>query len=119
MHGTVDGATTEEKQYNSITKKALKEKEFDYVAMGHIHKLDYNTEENQRIVYPGSTISLGFDELGKHGMIVGDLNKDKIDLEFIPLDEEEFIEIDLDVTELKSKEELIEKINSLETEISK
>ena len=103
MHGTVDGATTEEKQYNPITKKALKEKEFDYVAMGHIHKLDYNTEENQRIVYPGSTISLGFDEVGKHGMIVGDLNKDKINLEFIPLDEEEFIEIDLDVTELKSK----------------
>lgn len=114
MHGTVDGATTEEKQYNPITKKALKEKEFDYVAMGHIHKLDYNTEENQRIVYPGSTISLGFDELGKHGMIVGDLNKDKINLEFIPLDEEEFIEINLDVTELKSKEELIEKINLLE-----
>ena len=113
MHGTVDGAT-EEKQYNPITKKALKEKEFDYVAMGHIHKLDYNTEENQRIVYPGSTISLGFDELGKHGMIVGDLNKDKINLEFIPLDEEEFIEINLDVTELKSKEELIEKINLLE-----
>ena len=27
MHGTVDGATTEEKQYNPITKKALKEKE--------------------------------------------------------------------------------------------
>ena len=114
MHGTVDGATTEEKQYNPITKKALKEKEFDYVAMGHIHKLDYNTEENQRIVYPGSTISLGFDELGKHGMIVGELNKNKINLEFIPLDEEEFIEINLNVTELKAKEELIEKINSLE-----
>ena len=48
---------------------------FDYVALGHIHKLDYNTEENQRIIYPGSTISMGFDELGKHGFIVGELKK--------------------------------------------
>lgn len=70
IHATLDGASIEEKQYNSIKSKNLKEKGFDYVALGHIHKLDYNTYENQRIVYPGSAISLGFDELGKHGMIV-------------------------------------------------
>lgn len=116
MHGTVDGASIEEKQYNSITKRELESKGFDYVAMGHIHKLDYNNVDNQRIVYPGSTASLGFDELGKHGMIVGELNKDDINLEFIPLDESEFIEINLDVTEIISKEELIEKINDLNIE---
>ena len=36
------------------------------LVFGHIHKLSYNDEENQRIVNPGSLISLGFDELGKH-----------------------------------------------------
>ena len=81
--------------------------------MGHIHKLDYNSQENQRIVYPGSTVSLGFDELGKHGMIVGDVEKEKIKLEFIPLDEKEFKLKEIDVTEIISKEELIEKINEL------
>ena len=91
----------------------LEEKGFDYVALGHIHKLDYNTQENQRIVYPGSTVSLGFDELGKHGMIVGDVEKEKIKLEFIPLDEKEFKLKEIDVTEIISKEELIEKINEL------
>lgn len=116
MHGTIDGASIEEKQYNSILKRELEEKGFDYVALGHIHKLDYNTEENQQIVYPGSTASLGFDELGKHGMIVGDLDKENIKLKFIPLDESEFIEINLDVTEIISKEELIEKINELRIE---
>lgn len=116
IHGTIDGANLEEKQYNSIKTNTLKEKGFDYVAMGHIHKLDYNNYENQRIVYPGSTASLGFDELGEHGMIVGELNKEEIKLEFIPLDETEFKIENLDVTELNSKEELIEKLNELNFE---
>ena len=114
IHSTISGANIEEKQYNSIPRKLLEEKGFDYVATGHIHKLDYNTYENQNIVYPGSTIALGFDELGEHGMIVGEIKKNRINLEFIPLNETEFIEINLDVTEIISKDELIEKINELE-----
>ena len=116
IHGTLDGASIEEKQYNSMTKKMLKQKGFDYIALGHIHTRDYNSEENQNIIYPGSTISLGFDELGEHGMILGEVEKESINLKFIPLDEEEFIEINLDVSDLFSIEELIEKINSLKIE---
>ena len=46
-------------------------------------------------------------------MIVGDVEKEKIKLEFIPLDEKEFKLKEIDVTEIISKEELIEKINEL------
>ena len=46
-------------------------------------------------------------------MIVGELEKEKINLQFIPLDETEFKLYELDVTEIISKEELIEKINEL------
>lgn len=77
---------------------------------GHIHKPDYHSN----IVYPGSTISLGFDELGEHGMIVGEIQKGNMALEFVPLDEERFKELTMDVTGILSKEELIEKINNLE-----
>ena len=114
IHGSLDGGTIENNEYNPISRKMLKEKNFDYVALGHIHKVDYNQDDNQNIVYPGSTVSLGFDELGPHGMIVGDLEKDKLQLEFKPLDEVEFKLQDVDVTEINSKEELIEKINELE-----
>ena len=113
IHGSLDGGTIEDNEYNPLSRKMLKEKGFDYVALGHIHKLDYNNEENQNIVYPGSTVSLGFDELGEHGMIVGDVEKEKIKLEFIPLDEMQFKLHEVDVTEIISKEELIEKINGL------
>ena len=55
-HGTLNGGTVEDLEYNPINKTMLKNIGFDYVALGHIHKLDYNTEENQKIVYPGSLI---------------------------------------------------------------
>ncbi len=114
IHGTLDGGTIENSEYNPLNKRMLREKGFDYVALGHIHKLYYNEEINQNIVYPGSTVSLGFDELGQHGMIIGDLEKGRIQLKFLPLDEVEFKLQDVDVTGIKSKEELIENINELE-----
>lgn len=54
--------------YNPILESKINALNFDYVAMGHIHKSNFKEEKN--IVYPGSPISLGFDELGEHGMVV-------------------------------------------------
>ena len=116
IHGNIDGSTIEDMQYNSMSKKMLEEKGFDYVALGHIHKKDYNVEENQKIVYPGSTISLGFDELGEHGMIVGDVEKNKLEIQFVKLDDKQFTKRELNVDNIYSKEELIEKINELKIE---
>ena len=112
-HGSIDASSEVDAVYNPIKKYKIKEKGFDYVALGHIHKLSYNEEQNQNIVYPGSVIYLGFDETGKHGMIVGNVEKEKINVELIPLDDKEFKLYDLDVTQINSKEELIEKINEL------
>ena len=112
IHGNLDGAKEDDKPYNPISRSLLEEKGFDYVALGHIHKLDYNTYENQKIVYPGSTISLGFDELGTHGMIVGELNNG-LKLKFVLLDDEEFVKRKLSVDNMYSKEELIESINEM------
>lgn len=100
-------------QYNPINKNKLKQLGFEYVALGHIHKLDYQTEENQRIVYPGSTISMGFDELGKHGFIVGELTKEKLEIAFISVDNKEFVELEMGVTGVNGLEELIERLNEL------
>ena len=113
-HGTLNASNTLETEYNHISEKILEDKGFDYVALGHIHKLDYNTKPNQRIVYPGSTVSMGFDELGEHGMIVGNIEKDKIELEFIPIDNKEFVVKEIDVTDTLDLEELATIINSIE-----
>ena len=97
----------------------LQEKGFDYIALGHIHKTNYSLDSNQKIIYPGSTLGLGFDELGEHGMIVGTIEKSNIKLEFKPLDKGKFKDIQIDVSNIISKEELIEQINNLENEDTK
>ena len=111
-HANLDGSDKLPTEYNNIASYKLKEIGFDYVALGHIHKR--NMEEQKNIIYPGSTVSLGFDELGLHGMVAGNIEKQKLELEFIPLDEKELIELELDASLVTSIEELLEKINEIQ-----
>ena len=115
IHGSVNASETLEKSYNPMARNAIKEKGFDYVALGHIHK----REDSSNIVYPGSTVPMGFDELGEHGMIIGEIEKNKLNLQFKKIAEIEFEEKYLDCTEIISQEELIEKINSLKLKDNK
>ena len=112
-HGSLNASDKMQLQYNPINKNKLEKVGFDYVALGHIHKPDYNTQPNQYIIYPGSTISMGFDELGEHGFISGSLTKEKLEISFIPADDKEFAELEFDITNIKDFENLIEEINNL------
>lgn len=112
-HGSLDGGRDELREYNPLRQTKLKQLGFDYIALGHIHKPYYNEEENQNIVYPGSTISLGFDELGKHGIISGELEKGEISLKFVPIDIREYVEKEIDISEFNSNEEIIERLQIL------
>ena len=117
IHGTLDGSNAEDMQYNSMSTTMLKQKGFNYIALGHIHK--NNFEKNSNIIYPGSAMSLGFDELGEHGMIVGEINFTENKLEFIKLDETEFAEIEINCMEINSIEELVEIINEIKIDENK
>ena len=105
-HGSLNASQTLEMQYNPINENKIKQIGFDYIALGHIHK--QIIEKN--IVYPGSPISFGFDELGEHGMLDVNLSKEKLNINFIKLDETEFIEKGVDISDIYAEEELIEKI---------
>ena len=109
----MDSGTEIDKEYNPISKTLLKRLGFDYVALGHIHKASYNEEENQNIIYPGSLISLGFDELGEHGMIEGNFENNALKVDFIKLDDREFVELQKNVQVFNSQEDLIENINEM------
>ena len=119
MHADLNGTSSETGEYNSILESDLRKSNFDYVALGHIHKTNY--EENKNIIYPGSTIAGGFDELGNHGMVIGEIEEQtkRLITKFIPLDEKEFVEIELDISNINSKEELIENINNIKIDSNK
>ena len=73
-HGSLDASKTLDMQYNPLNSNKLKEIGFDYVALGHIHKANYEENKNN-FIYPGSLISFGFDELGEHGFLDVEINK--------------------------------------------
>ena len=108
-HCDLNGSKDDEGfSYNPVLESKLNSLGFDYVALGHVHK--NNIDNKNRIYYPGSTISLGFDELGAHGMIAGNITKDNFSMEFIELDDRKFEELEVTVDDTYSKEDLAEKI---------
>ena len=146
-HGSLDASKTLDMQYNPLNSNKLKEIGFDYIALGHIHKANYEENKNN-FIYPGSLISFGFDELGEHGFLDVEINKNNseknnlIDLKinnnnlnnseinnnnlkinkkikFIKVDKRIFEEIKLNISEINSEEELIEKIKNIKTERQK
>ena len=113
MHADLNGARDENGlSYNPVSEAKLKALNFDYVALGHIHKNNLGEETN--IIYPGSTISFGFDELGPHGIVVGELEKGKISTEFIDIDDREFEELVIKVDKFRSVDSLLDYILDLQ-----
>ena len=111
LNGTKDA---EGFSYCLVAEGTLRALNFDYIALGHIHKSNF--EKNGNILYPGSLISLGFDELGEHGMIVGEIKDGSLTTDFIPIDERIFEEKNLDISDLSTKEDIIEAINNMQLE---
>lgn len=121
VHGALDSSKSIDIKYNPISTNKLKKIGFDYIALGHVHKRADKNKYN--FIYPGSMISFGFDELGEHGMLDVIIEKDnienkkinenKIKINFIKLDNRTFEEKNIDIFSINSKEELIEKINSI------
>lgn len=83
----------------SVPLSVVAKKEFDYVALGHIHKMQVLTT-NPPVVYPGSIERVDFgEEKEDKGFMVIDLERHKTTYEFIKLPARKFITIDVDVSE--------------------
>lgn len=103
IHGTLDGAS---KKYLDIKTKDLEK--FDYVALGHIHE---KKVDDSNIIYPGSLMSIGFDELGEHGIIIGNFEKNNITYEFKNMEYKHFEIVEVDISNLNSPEEILNHVN--------
>lgn len=98
-HGTLNGAS---KKYLDLKEKILNK--FDYVALGHIHE---RKVDDSKIIYPGSLLSIGFDELGEHGIVIGELEKGNITYEFRNMEYRHFEIVEVDISNFKAPEEIL------------
>lgn len=96
MHGDIYS-----KGDNFISLKDLKNKNIDYLALGHIHKnaLD-KLDDRGYYAYSGCLEGRGFDEDGIKGFYVLDINENEIKKEFIPNNKRIIHSIDIDITNL-------------------
>ena len=82
-----------------FSTQVLAQKEFNYVALGHIHKFqDLNPGNNIPVVYPGSIERINFgEEKEDKGFCLVNIEKGKTSYEFIPVPARRFITIDINI----------------------
>ena len=95
------GATSDSVGEGLINVSKLKDKNIDYLALGHYHsyksdKIDYRGE----YAYSGCLEGRGFDEMGEKGFILLEVG-DKITHEFIPFSQRIIDYVSVEVTGLK------------------
>ena len=83
--------------------------EFDYVALGHVHKhQNLNPANNPPIIYPGSIDRVDFsEEKEDKGYVVINIDRGKTEWEFCPLPVRPFCTIKLDISQKKDPQEAI------------
>ncbi|MBQ6554947.1 MAG: metallophosphoesterase [Firmicutes bacterium] len=91
------GQTAQTKGAGLIDLSALRGKNIDYLALGHIHKYSAGRlDERGSYAYSGCLEGRGFDEIGEKGFIV--LDTDYFSHEFIPFSKRVIHEFEVDVS---------------------
>lgn len=118
MHGQIVGYRTKENA-EIISIPRLKEKNIDYLALGHIHFYDKGEIDNRGVyVYSGCLEGRGFDELGEKGFVLINCEKDRLESTFIPFSMRNLYEFEYDVQNYVSFFELADYIvNNLKEKV--
>ena len=80
-----------------INRNELVSLEYDYIALGHIHK-QINIEEN-KIVYSGALRPIDKNDVGMHGYIEGKIKDGRVLAEFVPFAMREYVHMRLEMND--------------------
>jgi exonuclease SbcD len=97
--------------YLPIDKNKLKSKGFDYIALGHIHKPQFISNN---ISYCGSPEPLDFGEAGVHGIVEGTIEKGNVCMSFFPISKRSFIIKEINISETMTQKDILSKIMNLD-----
>ncbi len=112
LHGDTFGCLGES-TYLPISENDLRNCKGDYVALGHIHQFHRIPAKGKIVAhYAGSPEPLSFGEHGEHGVLVGTLNKEGVNVKIIPTAKRKFIQKSLRIKSSYTLEEVCEKIKN-------
>ncbi|WP_338470527.1 DNA repair exonuclease [Niallia sp. XMNu-256] len=104
LHGHYEG-NSDHSRYASFTTKELIEKNFDYWALGHIHKRQI-IHHSPIISYPGNIQGRNSKEVGEKGCFLVKMTEEETNIEFIRTADIIWDSVEVDCTPLKSFQEL-------------
>lgn len=108
LHGQVSDTTG----VGNICLKKLRNKNIDYLALGHVHKVkEGRLDDRGSYVYSGCLEGRGIDEAGKHGFYLLDIGS-SVNYCFVPFSEREIIISEIDITGVSSAYDAVIKIKS-------
>ena len=87
-----------------INTKRVAMSGFDYVAMGHIHKPYIN--ESTKMAYCGSLEPIDKNDLGDRGYIYGEVDKEGLELKFVPFAKRIYLDMEFPVTPVLTNMEI-------------
>lgn len=98
LHGQISKYGSE-KNVEIINLAQLQNKYIDYLALGHIHTYEQEKLDYRGIYcYSGCLEGRGFDEFGKKGFVVLDINKHSLSTEFVAIAKRTFHEVKINVS---------------------
>ena len=113
LHGQISGYRNKDKAEN-ISLDDLKNKNIDYLALGHIHSFHIDKMDSRGIYcYPGCLEGRGFDECEQKGFVVLDIDMNtlKANVNFVPLGYRTLYTLPVDVTGVHTTQEAAVCIN--------
>ena len=115
LHGNLDGKSDHE-PYAPFTVNELLEKEFQYWALGHIHKRQ-TLHEHPFIVYPGNTQGRHKKEQGEKGIYLVEMEQEKESISFIQTSNVMWDTVTFNITNISSMDQLVEKLKKCVEEL--
>ncbi len=98
-------------QTEEIPLRELREKNIDYLALGHLHSYRLEQlDERGMWCYCGCLEGRGFDECGRKGYVELEISKGTVVPTFVPFAGREIHEIPVDITGLMTQEEIQKRV---------
>lgn len=112
LHGQETNSVSKDKTY-SINIKEFRDKNIDYLALGHIHSYKVGTIDTRgTYCYSGCLEGRGFDECGKKGFVVLEISSGKMTHTFVPAARRTLYEVVVDVTDMTSTPAMLKKVEA-------
>ena len=111
LHTSLTGSEGHD-NYAPCTPDDLRRKEYQYWALGHIHRRDDVTFRDPAIVYPGNPQGRHIRETGVKGCVIGEVeNMTLRSLEFVEVDVFRWERVEVDLSDCVDTEQMLQNVD--------